>query len=68
MVDPRLRVMPSGVLGSSEGRSGWAEDLCVYRRGQLLFGTVSHEAYAFLHVSDAEWREWRRIAGRSGTT
>ncbi|HEV2296245.1 MAG TPA: hypothetical protein VGR35_20540 [Tepidisphaeraceae bacterium] len=55
-------VMPSGVLGAEMGSDeralAWAEDLCVYRRGQLLFGTVTHERIAFLRVSDAEWEQW----------
>jgi hypothetical protein len=51
-------IMPDGVLGSSAHKDAWVEDLCVYRRGELIFGTVSHERYAFLRLSDAEWRKW----------
>jgi hypothetical protein len=51
-------VMPEGILGSSAWKDAWAEDLCVYRRGELLFGTVTHERYAFLRLTDAEWRQW----------
>ena len=51
-------VMPDGVLGSSAWSDAWAEDLCVYRRGELLLGTVAHEQHAFLRLTDAEWRQW----------
>lgn len=52
-------VMPDGVLDSgSLTRPAWAEDLCVYRAGDLLFGTVTHERYAFLRLPEAEWRQW----------
>ena len=53
-----LEIMPDGVLGSSAGKDAWAEDLCVYRRGELVFGTVTHEGYAFLRLNDAQWRQW----------
>lgn len=55
-------IMPNGVLGSSEWKDAWAEDLCVYRRGELLFGTVTHEWYAFLRLTDAEWSQWEAQA------
>jgi hypothetical protein len=51
-------IMPDGVLGPSTWKDAWAEDLCVYRRGELLFGTVTHERCAFLRLTDAEWRQW----------
>jgi hypothetical protein len=50
-------IMPDGVLGPNEGKDAWVEDLCVYRRGELVFGTVTHEQYAFLRLTDAEWRQ-----------
>lgn len=55
-------VMPGGVLGSTAWKDAWAEDLCVYRRGGLLFGTVTHERYAFLRLTDAEWEQWEANA------
>jgi hypothetical protein len=55
-------IMPDGVLGSGEWKEAWAEDLCVYRRGELLFGTVSYEQYAFFQLPDAEWRLWEAHA------
>jgi hypothetical protein len=55
-------IMPDGVLGSNKWRDAWAEDLCVYRRGELLFGTVTHERWASLRLTDAEWRQWEMQA------
>jgi hypothetical protein len=53
-------VLPDGVLDSgSFTRVAWAEDLCVYRAGELLFGAVTHECYAFLRLPEAEWRQWK---------
>jgi hypothetical protein len=60
--------MPDGVLGSSALKDAWAEDLCVYRRGELLFGTVTHERYAFLRLTDAEWRQWEAQAAARRAT
>jgi hypothetical protein len=56
--DALREIMPNGVLGSSARRGSWAEDLCVYRRGELVFGTVTHERYAFIRITDAEWNQW----------
>jgi hypothetical protein len=56
------QIIPDGVLGSSAWKDAWAEDLCVYRRGELVFGTVTHERYAFLRLTDAEWRQWEAQA------
>jgi hypothetical protein len=50
--------MPQGVLNYSTSKDAWAEDFCVYRRGELVFGTISHEQYAFFRLTDAEWRQW----------
>jgi hypothetical protein len=55
-------VMLDGILGSSASRDAWAEDLCVYRRGELLFGTITHERYVFLRLSNAEWKTWEAQA------
>jgi len=56
--DALREIMPSGVLGSSAWMDAWAEDLCVYRRGELVFGSVTHERYAFVRIADAEWHQW----------
>jgi hypothetical protein len=56
-------VLHDGVLDSgSLTRPAWAEDLCVYRAGGLVFGTVTHERYAFLRLPEAEWRQWQATA------
>ncbi|HEX8523880.1 MAG TPA: hypothetical protein VF669_16620 [Tepidisphaeraceae bacterium] len=56
------------VLAADPGRTAaWAEDLCVYRAGALLFGTVTHEQYAFVRLSDAEWAAWEAHAHRRAT-
>jgi hypothetical protein len=56
-------VLPDVVLDSgSSTRPAWAQDLCVYRAGELLFGAVTHERYAFVRLPEAEWRQWGATA------
>ena len=55
-------IMPDGLFCPGARKDAWAEDLCVYRRGELLFGTVSHERYSFLRLTDAEWRQWEALS------
>jgi hypothetical protein len=62
-----LREIMPGVLSADDTSHAWAEDLCVYRRGELLFGTVTHEQFAFLQVFDAEWSAWKAAAERRAT-
>jgi hypothetical protein len=57
-------IMPDGVLGSSAWKDAWSEDLCVYRHGELVFGTVTHERYAFVRLTDAEWNQWEAQSGK----
>jgi hypothetical protein len=53
-------VSPEGVLGPDSWKArAWAEDLCVYRDGALLFGAVSHEQIASLRLTEAEWQQWK---------
>jgi hypothetical protein len=40
----------------------------VYRYGELLFGTVTHERHAFLRLTDAEWRQWEAQAAARRAT
>jgi hypothetical protein len=61
-------VMPDGILGSTARVDAWAEDLCVYRRGELLLGTISHERLAFLRISDEEWGRWQAWAAQRRTS
>jgi hypothetical protein len=63
-------VLPDGVMGYSVG-GAWCEDLCIYRGGELLLSTISHESEALLRLDRAElprfeaWarREQERVAG-----
>ena len=58
-------ILPDGVLDSgSFTRLAWAEDLCVYRAGELLFGAGTHECYAFVRLREAEWRQWKATVVR----
>jgi hypothetical protein len=57
------KVMP-GILSSGDTSQAWAEDLCVYRRGELVLGTGTHEQFAFLRVSDNDWNAWDAKAAR----
>lgn len=52
-------IVPGGILDPSNGALAWAEDLCIYRRGDLLLGIVTHEQFAFVRMSDAEWMGWK---------
>ena len=62
-------VMPAGVLGEYFTLNPRAEDLCVYRQSAMVLGVVTHEAFASLRVTDAEWRRWsRRSAAQRRTT
>jgi hypothetical protein len=60
------RLMPSGILVADSTEDVWAEDLCVYRNGMLLLGTVTHEQHATLYVTAAEWEKWLRISDDDG--
>jgi hypothetical protein len=51
-------IMPAGVMGPAHMELASAEDLSVYRQGQLLFGTVSHEQIAFARLTEEEWEQW----------
>jgi hypothetical protein len=63
-------VLPDGIMGYSVG-GAWCEDLCVYRNGELLLGTITHENEAFLRLDRPEvarfeaWaqREEERVSG-----
>jgi hypothetical protein len=57
-----LRQVMPGILSSGDRSLAWAEDLCVYRRGALILGTVTHEQFAFLRISDDEWNAWTTVA------
>ena len=52
-------LMPRGILTYDHNAGAWLEDLCVYRGGELVFGTVTHEQFAFVRLSDDEWASWQ---------
>jgi hypothetical protein len=64
-------VLPDGIMDGAVGNVAWCEDLCVYRGGELLLCTISHEHEAFLRLHRQEvaqfeaWalREEERITG-----
>lgn len=60
------RLMPDGILVANSTEDVWAENLCVYRNGELLLGTVTHEQHATLYVTAAEWEKWLRISDADG--
>ena len=50
-------LLPDGIKGIT-----WAiEDLCVYRAGDLVLGTVTHEHEAFVRLYDDEWNRWSDV-------
>ena len=59
-VEMLKEVMP-GVMGLVDWEGAWAEDLCVYRGWELVFGTVTHERWAFLRLSEDQWRRWEEF-------
>ena len=52
-----LTFMDDGPFHSPPGPDGWLEDLTIYRRGELLFGVVSHEQESVLRLTSDEHRE-----------
>ena len=60
-IEALASIMPTGMFGRSSERDAWLEDLCVYRDGKLVFGTVTHERYAFARFSDEEWARWEKV-------
>jgi hypothetical protein len=47
--------VPDGVFAEPPSSANWwVEDFTVYRRGDILFGVVSHEDYVFERLSDPE--------------
>jgi hypothetical protein len=53
------QLLPDGILTPAGSKSAWTENLCIFRQAALLFGTVTHETYAFLRLPPAEWQEWQ---------
>ena len=49
-----MQALPGGLLQYEPGEGGWFEDPVLYREGRLMLGTLSHEAFAVLCISEAE--------------
>jgi hypothetical protein len=48
------QALPNGLLSYDPEGRGWFEDPILYREGELLFGVLSHEAFAVLRLSVLE--------------
>jgi hypothetical protein len=48
------KALPGGLLSYDPEGRGWFEDPILYREGNLLFGVLSHEAFAVLRLSALE--------------
>jgi hypothetical protein len=53
-IEALSQALPGGLLQYEPGDGGWFEDPVLYRDGRLLLGTLSHEAFAVLCLSEAE--------------
>jgi hypothetical protein len=53
-IEALIRALPGGLLQYEPGEGGWFEDPVLYREGRLMLGTLSHEAFAVLCISEAE--------------
>ena len=48
------QALPEGLLQYDPGDGSWFEDPVFYREGSLMLGTLSHEAFAVLCISEQE--------------
>ena len=53
-IEGMRRALPGGLLQYEPLEGGWFEDPVIYREGRLMLGTLSHEAFAVLCLSDLE--------------
>lgn len=60
-------VQPQGVFFTSWSDPVIVEDFIVYRNGEILFGTVTHEGHASIRMTDAEWARWSAYIGVSSS-
>lgn len=56
-------VLPQGVFFTTWSDPVIVEDFVVYRGGELLFGTVTHERYASVRMDEEEWARWAALFG-----
>lgn len=48
------KVLPAGLFQYEPSEDSWFEDPVVYRKGRLMLGVLSHEAFGVLCISDPE--------------
>ena len=53
-IEALMQALPGGLLQYEPGDGGCFEDPVLYREGRLMLGTLSHEAFAVLCISEAE--------------
>ena len=53
-IEVLIQALPGGLLQYEPGEGGWFEDPVLYREGRLMLGTLSHEAFAVLCISETE--------------
>jgi len=51
------KALPGGLLQYEPAEGGWFEDPVLYRDGRLMLGTLSHEAFAVLCISEPEFAQ-----------
>lgn len=56
-IEGMRQALPGGLLQYEPLEGGWFEDPVIYREGRLMLGTLSHEAFAVLCLSDLESAE-----------
>jgi hypothetical protein len=52
-----MLALPGGLLDYEPREGGWFEDPILYRRGELMLGVLSREAFGVLRLSDVEVNE-----------
>lgn len=53
-IEVMRQALPGGLFQYEPLEGGWFEDPVIYREGRLMLGTLSHEAFAVLCLSDLE--------------
>ena len=53
-IEALMQALPGGLLQYEPGAGSWFEDPVLYREGRLMLGTLSHEAFAVLCISETE--------------
>lgn len=56
-IEALTKALPGGLLQYEPAEGGWFEDPVLYRDGRLMLGTLSHEAFAVLCISEPEFAQ-----------